>query len=405
MDARKTRIPLQGWTLIASATAHNLLEGFYDLAMPLLMLQLTGSATMMSLMFAMGFLTELLIAVLGGAVTDRLQRRTLLIAITCAEACIFAAAGFVVVNGNMYPVLLIAVAAVVDLLVRLYLIADVVALPDLVDRNTLPHANGILHAATSASTAIAPALAGVIIGSLGVGILMVISALLFVLLAAALRRITWPTREKSPSPSIIAMAKRGFTHIWSVPLLRQLIFWRGLLDSALTASFLFFVFYMRETLGLPTWQIGVASSFLAVGGILGGLVFSRVASYPASGIILSVAAASIALCIALVTYVSTWWALSVLFALITLCLAFISRIIQTYFQLAVPREILGRVVATSQVITTALGPLIVITCGIVAEAGGVREIYLASAAVFAVLSLWAWRGPLRYLTLNSAEVS
>lgn len=398
-ETGKVRIPVAGRFLIGANGMHSLISGFYDLAMPLLMLHLTGSALIMSLMFAIGFAAELVVAIIGGAVVDKFRRRALLIIIALLETVIFIAAGFLVINGAMNYALLLAVAALIDFCVRLYLVSDTVALADIVQPALLPKANGILQAVSSASVAIAPLLAGMIIAQFGIGAVFLASASLLACFTVFFCFISWPETargsDNETEPGLWRSVRAGFRYMWQTPLLRQFLFWRGALDCALTAVFLFLIFYMREIIKLAPLDIGIVASLLAVGGIAGGLAFSKLFDAIKSATLLRISVFVLAGSAAVLVFCEHTWQLGIVAFTIAFGLSVTSRLLTTFYQLTTPKALLGRVLATSQTVTSILCPIVVLVCGSIADRGGISGIFFAASGLMLALVISANFGPLK----------
>lgn len=378
--------------LIGGAAVHRLAETFYDLAMPLAILGLTGSPFWMAVMFAAGFLAELVVAVAGGSVVDRLDRRRVLLTVTAGEAVVLGLCGLLAAADLLGPLLLVAAAATVDLLVRLYLVADTAALPRLVARPTLPRANGIMQAWLSAAQAVGPFLAGAAIALADLEGVLLITAATFLVLFALLTRIPWraaaePVASEGPPARVLAHLWEGVRFTFADPLYRQLAVWRGVGDFAIGASFLMFVYYMQGELRLDGVEIGLGSSLGAIGGIVGGLLFARIQARIPSHALVTAACVGMAAGLLALTAAGRWWTVGAMIGLVTFCLALLGRLVVLLFQDRVPGHLLGRVTATSQILTTAFGPLSVLSAAWVADAAGARLVFLLSACVLLALAV------------------
>lgn len=418
--------PAAKW-LIGGAGLHRLAETAYDLVMPLLILSLTGSPILMAVMFAAGFVAELVVAVFGGSLVDRTNRRTLLLFVTSAEIVVMTVCGILALVDGLSPVILILSAAMIDFLVRLYLIADTTALPRVVAKQELARANGLMQVSVSTATAVGPLLAGLIVASSGAGTALIATAAVFLLLFVALLRVPWGIAAAPPPPEdepqeVLRHMWRGIRFTFTNPLYRQITIWRGILDFLLGASFLMFIYFMNEELGFNGFEVGAAITLGAVGAIAGGMLFARIQSARSSHALVTVLCVALGVGFGVLPIASTWWLVGLVLMELMFSLSLISRLFTLLFQTAVPAHLLGRVTATSQLLATLFGPLSIISAAVLAQAAGAGFVFtlssigvliLAISSRFGAMSTADWRlrnapdadapNPKETIGLNSAS--
>jgi MFS family permease len=390
---RNRKLPLPAVLLIAGGATHRLAETFYDLAMPLLILKITGSPYMMATMFAAGYLAEFVVAVIGGSAVDRVSRRKLLVAISLAECALLVVAAYLSYEDALPGWGVIAVAACFDFAVQLYFVADTAALPNVVDRELLPKANGIFQVALSSAQAAGPLLAGLAIYLANVSVTLALTALLLMPLAIFVARVRWPASEPHEvETGILRHMWDGLAFTFANPLFRVLILWRGLFDFAFGASYLMTVYYMREALHLPTWQIGAATAIMAIGGIVGGSCFAFLQARVASNLIITGATMLVAASLVALCFARHWLVIGADLSILLICMSIMNRLTSLLFQDKVPDAYLGRVLASSDILTTVLGPVSVLGAAVVASTVGVRWVFGLSAIAIAVLAALSRRG-------------
>jgi MFS family permease len=385
---RTEKLPAAAVWLIGGATAHSLAETFYDLAMPLLILQITGSAFMMAMMFAVGYGAEFLVAIVGGTIVDRLSRRYLLTMIIVFECAILAGAAALAQARLIDGWGVVAVAALFDFAVQLYLVADVAALPTVVSRSALPKANGFLQMSKSTAQTAGPLLAGIAIFLGNISVTLALTALFLVPLVPLLRRVTWPAdAERNELPgTIVSQMREGLTFTFGNPLYRALILWRGLFDFAFGASYLMAIFYMRVTLHFASWQIGAATAIMASGGVAGGYCFAAVQKRIPSNVVITIATATVAVSFLLLSVSRQWWLVGLDLSLLIICMSIMNRLTGMLFQATVPAEYLGRVLSSSDLLSTFLGPISIIGAAWLSGNASTRFVFLGSAIVVLALA-------------------
>lgn len=376
--------------LIGGAAVHRLAETSYDLIMPLLVLAITGSPVLMGVVFAAGFASEFVVCLIGGSIVDRVSRRQLLLTVTLCEVAVMCATGALAVTGSLTTPLVVAAAAAIDFLVRLYLVADVAALPRVVERTDLPRANGLLQASVSVAQAIGPVAAGVVVTAAHVGGALFATAGVFAVLFLILTRI--PGRALAdPAPQhpehILRHLWTGVRFTFGDPLYRQIAIWRGFFDFFIGAAFLMFIFYMRDELGFSGAHVGIATGLGAVGAIGGGLLFARVQARLPSHLLLTTLCGGMAIAFLGMVTAGAWWSVGGLLALLMFQLSLISRLLTILFQDNVPPDLLGRVTATSQLLTTTFGPLSVMSAAWLTDVAGARYVFVIVAVAVLILAI------------------
>jgi MFS family permease len=401
--------PAARW-LISGATVHTFGETFYDLVMPLLVLALTGSPVMMAIMFSVGYGAEFLVAVFGGHFVDKYNRRKLLMVISASEAAIMLAAGGFGISFRLPVWSILVVAGLIDMLVRLYLIADNAALPQVVTQNQLPKANGILQAWSSAAQAIGPALAGIAIGATNPSFVLLITGLIHLMLLVLVSRVPWEQfgndEDILEEKTIIRNTIEGWRFTFSNVLYRRVVLWRAGFDFFAGAAFLMLLFYYQRALFLNGWQIGIMVSGGALEGLAGGLALSRLQATVPSGKLLLGTTSGFALCLAGLA-ITPWWPVAFVFAMaLMFFLSLVRRVVNLLFQKSVPCRFLGRVTATSQLFATGFGPVSILLAAWLTQNGNVRIVFWLSASALLVLVALAAIGRLHKANWSiSAETS
>lgn len=118
----------------------------------------TGSASWVSALLVVEFAPIVVIGLLIGPLIDRLPRRAVLVAADLARAAVFCALPFA--TSSLQIVVLALVAGVAT---SFFQPAVYAGLPNLVDEEELPSANGLLQGATNLTAAAGPVLGGLLV--------------------------------------------------------------------------------------------------------------------------------------------------------------------------------------------------------------------------------------------------
>lgn len=196
---------------VAANLVSNSGNWFHVIAAALAIYELTGSARMVSLVSVSTFGIFTVLAPVAGSVTDRVDRRQLLIVTQIAA---IAAAGILsawawVGLGSIWPV--VAMTAVLGLSHVFSIPAMLALVPGLVPAADLGGAIGLNTVAINIARVIGPAAAAVVIGAFGTAAAFGVNALSFVMLLVVLIRYV-PRQEREATDADITV-RGGYRYI------------------------------------------------------------------------------------------------------------------------------------------------------------------------------------------------
>lgn len=243
-----------------------------NLAMPLLVLFLTGSAAQAGLVGSAGLLTTLACRLPAGVVADRFSRRTLLVVCDVVRLALYSAlAGAVLVGIANLPSILI-VTVVGGAANAVFSTAEHAAVRNLVPAVQLSTAVARNEARSYGTQLAGPPLGGLLYG-LGRSLPFVGNAVsyLFSLLAVLLiRRPMEQPRAEQARQSGGAAAAEGVRFVLANPFLRTLLVIAAPLNMAFTGM-IFTIIVSLQQAGTPSVLVGLASTIFGLGGFLGAL--------------------------------------------------------------------------------------------------------------------------------------
>lgn len=250
------------------------------LALPLYALSaLQATSGQIGLLRAAAFAPVMVAMPLIGVWTDRLRRRPVLIAVNTAQAAVLALLAIVAFSGEAGLFVLVAGVAVLGVLAQFGEVGYPALVPSVVEDGDLARANGRLFGAQSIAESAGPGIAGVMLGWVGLGWVLVIDALSFLVATITLMsiRVVETVRDRAER-HLLREITVGLRVVMAHPVLRATIATAttyNLLDSAATTVFLV---HAANNLGMSVTQIGVVLGCGSVGAILGSFASSRFAS-------------------------------------------------------------------------------------------------------------------------------
>lgn len=348
-------------------------------AMPLLVLFLTGSGVLMGVVAALQIVPDLVLGMFVGALADRWDRRRMMMWADAGRALLTAAIPLAYwLDGPTMAVVLIV--AIPTNTLRLFSDAGLgSALPSLVGRENLGLANSYLEATLSLPFIVGPALAGLLVASVGAPATLAVDALSFVFSAASMLAVRRELRAEREGklPTLLADIKDGVAFVWNHRVLRATIsYWSAV--SITTAGIVPTLgFYVTIDRDFGPALFGYIGSAWSIGYLVGSLTAGRLRG-PRMGLRMMVVGLVIGA--QLVTIAVTRFAAVYLVAaaLIGGALAVMLITYATLRASLTPDVYLGRVGATSRTLSAGLQPI-----GLMA-AGGIIELADAGVALSAM---------------------
>ncbi len=166
-------------------------------ALALAVLQASGSTADLGIVLAANMIPTLVLLLVGGAIADRVRRRTVLIVTNLSTAAVMAAMAVILITGR-YDLVVIAGLATVSGAVSAFsqpALRGIV--PELVDRGDLQRANALLAGSQNTVRILGPVLAGVLVATAGGGWALAADAASYLLAAAAFTRIPAASRQQA----------------------------------------------------------------------------------------------------------------------------------------------------------------------------------------------------------------
>ena len=249
-------------------------DSFAYLAVPLLVLQATGSVAQMGLLTAVAGAASVVAGIFGGVLVDRYDRRTLMIVADLARLVLYALVPLAWLAGPQVW-LLFVVLPICEAAGMLFQVAAVTAVRNLVDRDRITEANGRLQATYAAAAVLGPLLAGVVAARFGPATAIAVNAASFALSAAGLWLIRLrPVQadERATRQRPLAEFLAGARFLWRQPVLRAL--------TVLLSVFIFLtygfvdvlIYHVTHDLGGSEGTVGTVLGLAALGTVAGALL-------------------------------------------------------------------------------------------------------------------------------------
>ncbi len=378
--------------LLASSWTSNLGDGIALAAGPLLVASLTHDPGLVALAATVQWLPPLLLGLVAGAVTDRVDRRVLVVCVDLARAVVLAVLTAAVATDRV---------SIAGVLVALFLLgtAEVFAdnasqtlLPMLVARDDLAVANSRLQSGFITVNQLAGPPLGAALFMVGAGWAFGTQTVVVALGAVLVSRVLLPPHGREPHERgrMHHDIAEGFRWVVHHPAVRTLVLTIFTFNITFGAAWSVLVLYATRHLGLGEVGFGLVTTVSAAGGLLGTLCYGWITRRVSLGNLMRIGLVIETLThLALALTSSPWVAMPVFFVFGAHAFVWGTTSV-TVRQRAVPSALQGRVGSVNLV--GVFGGLVVGSAlgGVLAQRWGVTAPFwfaFVGSAVFVVL-IW-----------------
>lgn len=342
-------------------------------ALPLYLLNLTGSSALYGTVTACAFLPAVLLSPIGGMIADRVNKRNIMVFLDFFTAAVILA--FSQLMGGEHIVVLLGVTLMI-----LYGIAGAyqpsvqASIPALVKQEHFMAANSIINTISSFAALLGPVLGGVLYSAYGLKPLLVVCEICFLLSAVMEIFINIPFRKQETEDGILKTAKTDFAE--SIRFMRKdkpvigktLVVVCGI-NLFLSAMILVALPYLiTEVLYFEGSQAnrlyGFAQGVLAAGGLCGGIgagVFAdKLAIQKAGHLVIACAVCVFPIGAALLLFSSgmiNYLVITVCCFIIMVCSSVFTVQMMTFIQTETPQNFIGKVIAVVLTVSMSAQPL------------------------------------------------
>ncbi|KJY49550.1 MFS transporter [Bifidobacterium kimbladii] len=358
--------------LLTTEILSNLGQTCLVFALPLHLLNISGSASLYGMASAMAVLPSILLTPLGGALADRLHKQSTMAVLDILSA--LTAFLYILISRKLDPVFLtVTCMMLVNAYRACYSPTVQAALHCLVDSKDLTRASALVSQAISLVGMIGPVLAGMVMGIFGIMQVVGVSASVCLLSAAWIRiavRIPEPAQSHSQGPRALVSHLVADTKTAAQFLVRnsnlKVVIGLSLAANLIFASYINVAlpYMVTRTLGLSNAMQGLAEGILACGSLLGAILVSIRPGWfylQRVPVLLSDSALVLLPIVAgLLLHLPT----HALFALVTGCMALAAGMVQTvnitslsYEQIHTPAMLIGKVIGLTNSLCMCAIPL------------------------------------------------
>ncbi|GAA1385271.1 hypothetical protein GCM10009639_07780 [Kitasatospora putterlickiae] len=338
---------------LASITGSALTE----FALPIWILLETGSMTRYALYAVIAMLPGIVVGPVAGALVDRLDRRKVMLAGDIAAGATQAAMLALLLAGQLHSWQVYVLLGVLSVALTFQRLAYASAVPQIVPKQYLGHANGVVQLAFGAAQFVVPMVAVALLAAIGLRGILIIDVASYVIAVAILlavrfpRTLPWTRREP-----LVEEIKQGFGYSWRQRGFRSMLLWFAGLNVFLSPLFL-----LTTPMVLAFSDLDGAARVAVAGGagaLLGGIAMGfwggprrhRLRGMLALAAVLALAGAVTGL------HAGLWVIAAGAFGM-SFALSLVNGVYSTIVQVKVPQRFHGRVFALNTLVAWSTLPL------------------------------------------------
>ena len=356
-----------------------------------LVLELTGSGTILGIVTGLQFLPALFLSLPSGKLADRRNKRKLLILTNTLAGSAALTLGILVITDlvQVWHVMVLAVmlgiASAVDAPIRQSFV------PELVGKEDLPNAIGLNAANFNAGRLVGPAAAGLLIAAFGTGPAFIINALTYPIVITALMMMNTTTLHNFGRASKSDGVRSALRYVKARPdLVATMIL--VLIVGAFGFNFQVVTALMaRVEFGLGATSFGLFGTMIALGTVTGAVVIARFREHPKLDFILK-AAIAFGVIEIVASQMPTYWMFAAVLPLAGYAAMMVMASANSYIQSTVPDMLRGRVTGLYLMVFMGGSPVGSPIIGKISQDFGARFGLAIGGLIsaLAALVIWIW---------------
>lgn len=373
--------------VFGAASVSNVGDGIMIAALPLLVAQLSRDPLAVAGSTVAGTLPWFLLALLAGAIADRVNRRTAMMSSDLFRSAMVAALGTAVLTDTVNLPIVYVAAFAIGSAETLFDSASEAFLPGLVSEKELSVANGRLQGVEwTANSFIGPPI-GALLFAVAASLPFYANAASF--LFAALLVASIPAHVGKPRyetrTNVREAIAEGLRFLWASRVLRTLSVMAGVTNVFLMAVVATFVLFAQDELGVSDTQYGLMLSALGIGGLAGALLAPSLSNRLGPGTTIQGAVLIQTVLIVIFGLNSNKWMAALILMVWGSLVTAWNVIAVTLRQNLTPDRLRGRVSSASRLVAWGAQPFGALLGGVLASWLGLRAPYLAAGATWAVM--------------------
>ncbi len=342
-------------------------------ALPLYLLNLTGSSALYGTVTACAFIPAILLSPIGGIVADRVNKRNIMVILDFFTAAVILAFSLLMNEVNLILLLTVTLSFLYGI-AGAYQPSVQASIPALTNQDNFMAANSIINTISSFASLIGPVLGGVLYSAYGLKPVLWVCMVCFIMSAVMEIFIKIPFEKQTLGGGILKTARADFTESIRFirkekPVIGKAVFVICGMNLFLAAMIIVALPYLvTEVLNLDASQAnrlyGFAEGALAAGGLAGGIgagIFAnKLAIYKSGNLVIACAICVFPISVSLILFSSAiinYIVITVCCFAIMVCSTIFTVQMLSFVQTETPQNLIGKVIAVILTVSMCAQPL------------------------------------------------
>jgi MFS family permease len=284
-------------------------DQFYLVALPWLVLQQTGSAVAMGAIMMTGAIPRALLMLMGGAVSDRMSARKIMMATATARTVCVTVIGVLVWVRILRTWELYALTFAFGVADAFAVPAQTAYMPSLLKREQLVAGSSVSQSTGQLTTIVGPVPAGFVIKTLGVAWAFLVDAISFLFIIGALWKLPDPPKSQTARKAMLHSIAEGIAYVGRDVPLRSLMLLATILNFCIAGPVSIGLAYLTKTRFGSSAAYGIVISAVAAGSLLGALL-AGVWKVRRRGVMILLVSAVLGLCLGSIGLMDRVWSVA-----------------------------------------------------------------------------------------------
>jgi hypothetical protein len=406
--------------LMAGSIISLLGDQFTLVALPWLVLRLTGDTLVLGTVLGLLSLPRALFILVGGAVVDRYSPKAVLMLTNYVNTVLLGALAVLVLTGGLSPWTVYVLAFAIGLATAFSIPSATSMLPHVMPRALLPAANGVMMGVRQLSMFVGPLLAGVLIAlfgnaaeagtvtdARGLSVAFGFDALSFLVSAWTLSQVRLQARDAAGaghvagSQPVLSAIAVGLRHLWRDHDMRLCFLYWGAVAVLITGPVQIAMPVLATTLDLGAAALGILLGAHGAGSLVGMVVSGarpnlRLGTLGMTMLVVDVVVGVLFMPMGLIT--ATWQGAALL-GTIGVLGGFMQVSIFTWLQRRTPAAMMGRVMSMFMFIFLGVAPLSGAFTGWLMRSITLTQLFVGCGGLLVCAALGAMvASPVRHVT-------
>jgi MFS family permease len=363
-------------------------DQFYFVALPWLVLQQTGSAVAMGAIMMAGAIPRALLMLMGGAVSDRMSARKIMMATATSRTACVTVIGVLVWMRVLRTWELYALAVAFGVADAFAVPAQTAYMPSLLKREQLVPASSVSQSTGQLTTILGPVPAGFVIQTLGVAWAFFVDAISFLFIIGALWKLPDPPKSQTSRKAIWHSIAEGIAYVGKDVPLRSLMLLATIMNFCIAGPVSIGLAYLTKTrFGSPA-AYGIVISAVAAGSLLGTLL-AGVWKIRKRGVMIPLVSAVLGLCLGSIGQMDRVWSVASVLLVMGATAGLVNVHIGAWAMQRIDTGVRGRVASVLMLASFGITPISLAVAGFLVAwnlkftfllAGGLMVLTAAGAA-------------------------